>query len=167
MLASLQTTSLYFLDWNLERIARCVEALPEDRLWTRPNGNSLSVGNQILHLAGNIRQWLVSGLGGQPDVRRRDEEFSTPGGLSAEQLMDLLTDVVEDAKLVVSDLTVENLARERPVQAFHHDGLFILIHAIEHFSYHTGQVIFYTKAELDVDLNFYGDVDLTRKGVEG
>lgn len=153
---------MYFLEWNHERIVRCVEQLSEDQLWQRPNNNSLSVGNQILHLEGNIRQWALHGLGGMEDVRQRDAEFAANGGISGTELLARLTDIIEDAKLVVSDLNEKNLLRERDIQAYRHDGTFILMHVIEHLSYHTGQIIFFTTAVLNVDLNFYGDVDLTQ-----
>lgn len=160
MLSSLQSSSLYFLDWNQKRIVRCLEELSEEQIWQRPNVNSLSVGNQVLHLEGNIRQWAVHGLGGLPDIRLRDQEFAAQGGVSRAELKARLEKVIEDAKLAVSDLTVENLTRERDVQVYRHDGIFILMHVIEHLSYHTGQIIFYTKAMLDVDLNFYGGDNL-------
>lgn len=164
MLSQTQHAAHYFLDWNLQRIIRCVEVLDEDQIWSRPNSNSLSVGNQILHLAGNIRQWGLHGLGGKEDIRIRDEEFAAEGGISAEELVARLTEVIEEAKLVVADLTEENMLRERDVQAYRHNGVFILMHVVEHLSYHTGQIIFYTKAVLNIDLDFYGDVDLTKKG---
>ncbi|MFT7121948.1 MAG: putative damage-inducible protein DinB [Neolewinella sp.] len=164
MLSQTQHAAHYFLDWNLQRIIRCVEVLDKDQIWSRPNNNSLSVGNQILHLAGNIRQWGLHGLGGKEDVRIRDEEFAAEGGVSAEELVARLTGVIEEAKLVVADLTKENMLRERDVQAYRHNGVFILMHVVEHLSYHTGQIIFYTKAVLNIDLDFYGDVDLTKKG---
>ena len=155
---------MHFLDWNLARIVRCVEELSEAQLWERPNNNSLSVGNQILHLEGNIRQWALHGLGGMADVRKREDEFAASGGITSTELLARLTEVIEDAKLAVSDLREEDLRRVRDIQAFRHDGAFILLHVIEHLSYHTGQIIFFTKAVLNIDLNFYGDVDLTRKG---
>lgn len=163
MVRSLQSSALYFLSWNYERIARCVEELTDDQLWERPNDNSLSVGNQVLHLAGNIRQWAVHGLGGRPDIRQRDQEFAVRGGLSGTELLARLSAVIEEAKVVVNELTEDNLLRERDVQAYRHDGVFILMHVVEHLSYHTGQIIFYTKAVLNINLNFYGDVDLTKK----
>lgn len=156
MITSLQSSALYFLDWNHQRIVRCVEELPENKIWHRPNNNSLSVGNQILHLEGNIRQWAVHGLGGRPDVRRRDAEFAAEGGISSAELLARFAEVIEDAKLVVSDLTEQDILRERDVQVYRHDGVFVLLHVIEHLSYHTGQIIFYTKAVLNVDLGFYG-----------
>lgn len=160
MLRLLQASALHFLHWNHERIVRCVEQLPEDKIWHRPNNNSLSVGNQLLHLEGNIRQWAVHGLGGRPDVRKRQGEFDAEGGLSAAELLARFAEVVEEAAFVISDLTEQSLLEERNVQAYRHDGVFVLLHVVEHLSYHTGQIVFYTKAVLNVDLAFYGDVDL-------
>lgn len=160
MLRSLQTSALYFLRWNHERIVRCVEELPENKIWHRPNNNSLSVGNQILHLEGNIRQWAVHGLGGRPDVRKRDDEFAAEGGISAAELLARFSEVIEDAKLVITDLTEEDLRKEYQVQAYKEDGVYVLMHVIEHMSYHTGQVVFYTKAVLNKDMEFYGGLEL-------
>ena len=157
---SLQQTTVHFLDWNRARIARCLDVLTPNQLWERPNGNSNSVGNQLLHLSGNLRQWVLSGLGGQPDVRRRAAEFAATEGATAVELLAELTDVIERCKTVVTRLTPTDLATERPVQAYRHDGTFILVHITEHLSYHTGQIIFWTKLLHDVDLNFYGGDDL-------
>lgn len=156
---------MHFLEWNHERIIRCVETLSEEEIWWRANENSLSIGNQLLHLTGNIRQWAVHGLGGLPDVRQRASEFAARGEYSGAELLAMLSEVVEDARLAVSDLTEAELLRERAIQSYRHDGLFILVHVIEHFSYHTGQIICQTKALRDVDLDFYGGQDLDQTAV--
>lgn len=160
MILSLQTSALYFLDWNHERIVRCVEELPENKIWHRPNNNSLSVGNQVLHLEGNIRQWIIHGLGGRPDVRKRDDEFAAAGGVSSAELLARFSEVIEDAKLVITDLKEEDLRKKHQIQAYEEDGLYVLMHVIEHMSYHTGQVVFYTKAVLNMDMEFYGGLEL-------
>lgn len=160
MLSQLKATTNHFFDWNLERITRCLDQLTEEQFWQRPNDNSLSVGNQLLHLNGNIRQWILTGLGGAPDFRSRDEEFSAVGGPDKRILLAHLSATITAAKAVVNGLTEADITTERPVQAFTHDGMFILIHVTEHLSYHTGQIIFWTKALKDVDLNLYGGIDL-------
>jgi len=160
MLPQLKFTTNHFFDWNLERISRCLEQLTEDQLWQRPNGNSLSIGNQLLHLNGNIRQWILTGLGGMPDDRTRDAEFAATSGAKKIQLLFELTATISVAKAVVDDLTEEDMITARQVQAFVHDGTFIVMHVTEHLSYHTGQIIFWTKALLDIDLNLYGGIDL-------
>ena len=160
MLNALKEAHLHFLDWNLQRITRCLEELTEEQVWQRPNASSNSVGNQILHLCGNIRQWIVTGLGGLPDQRKRAEEFAATGGEEKAELLGRLSRVVADSKTVINKLTEEDLLRERPVQAFHHDGVFILTHVTEHLSYHTGQIIFWVKALKDKDLDLYAGVEL-------
>lgn len=160
MLARLKSTTNHFFDWNLERIDRCLGELTENEIWLRPNGNSLSIGNQLLHLNGNIRQWILTGLGGEPDLRARDEEFAASGGISRAILLQELTATVTAAKAVINGLSEKDVVTERPVQAFTHDGMFILIHVTEHLSYHTGQIIFWTKALKDLDLDLYGGIDL-------
>lgn len=164
MLTNFKKTAHYFFDWNLERIERCLKELSEDQLWARPNANSNSIGNQLLHLEGNIRQWIVAGLGEQTDVRVRDAEFAATGGPTAAELLAQLSSAVHEAKAVISSLSQEEMTRDRPVQAYVHDATFIVMHVVEHLSYHTGQIIYQTKALRDLDLDFYGDVDLNQKG---
>ena len=159
---ALLSAARHFLTWNLTRIERCVAVLGEDHLWTRPNDNSLSVGNQLLHLEGNIRQWLIAGLGGRPDRRTRATEFAAREGRSSPVLLDNLRATIAESLTVLDELTEADLLQERDVQAYRHDGIFILLHVTEHLSYHTGQIIFYTKAVLDIDLNFYGGDDLDK-----
>ncbi|WP_020567910.1 DinB family protein [Neolewinella persica] len=156
MLPLLKSTSIHFLNWNLERIGRCLDELTEEQVWLRPNGSSNSVGNQVLHLCGNISQWMLTGLGDAPDHRERDMEFAAAGGFSKEQLSARLTGAIAESITVITGLKEEDITRIRPVQAYQHDGLFILIHVVEHLSYHTGQIIFWTKALKDVDLDLYG-----------
>ena len=160
MLKSLKEAHIHFLHWNLERIARCLDEITEEQVWQRPNASSNSIGNQVLHLCGNIRQWLVAGLSGEPDIRERDEEFAATGGVGKAELLARLTAVVKESEAVIAALTEEELLRERPVQTFVHDGMFILTHVTEHLSYHTGQIIFWVKALKDEDLDLYGGIEL-------
>lgn len=162
MLPLLQSSADYFFTWNLERIVRCMDELTEEQVWQRPNGSSNSVGNQVLHLCGNVSQWILTGLGGAPDGRQRDAEFAASGGVSKAELTQRLTTVITDARGVVNRLTEEEVTAERPVQAYVHNGVFIILHVTEHLSYHTGQIVFWTKAVKDIDLDFYGGVDLSR-----
>ncbi|MBB4077697.1 putative damage-inducible protein DinB [Lewinella aquimaris] len=154
--------SIHFLHWNVERIAACLNELTEEEVWQRPNDNSNSVGNQLLHLRGNIRQWILTGLGGVADERQRDEEFSASGGIDKTELYKQLTETVNEAVDIIRNLPSHHLIEERPVQAFVHDGTFIILHVVEHLSYHTGQIIFWTKLVKDKDLKLYGDTNLNQ-----
>ncbi|MFT5998709.1 MAG: putative damage-inducible protein DinB [Neolewinella sp.] len=160
MLPLLKTTTTHFLTWNLERIGRCLDELTEAQVWERSNNSSNSVGNQMLHLCGNISQWILTGLGGAPDLRLRDEEFAAAGGFNKDQLLVRLTGVITESLAVVDGLREEDVIRVWPVQAYHHDGVFILTHVVEHLSYHTGQIVFWTKALKDIDLDLYAGIDL-------
>lgn len=140
---------------SLPRIIKCLHLLSEEEIWRRPNESSNSVGNLVLHLSGNIRQWIVSALGGAPDIRRRSEEFEEKGPISREALIQLLEGNMAEVLEVVENLGAEDLLREYPVQIYREKGISILIHVVEHFSYHTGQISYITKAWKDMDLGYY------------
>lgn len=139
---------------HLPRITRCLKMLPEDHIWWRPHSTSNSVGNLVLHLAGNVRQWIVSGLGGEPDRRERDKEFSEAGPLPRRFLIRHLETTVAAADSVLSKLSSPDLPREFGIQGFRVTGLAAVAHVAEHFAYHTGQIIYATKLLQGTDLGF-------------
>ncbi|HUE96899.1 MAG TPA: DinB family protein [Longimicrobiaceae bacterium] len=141
------------------RIAASVAELAEDDLWWRPNENSNSVGNLLLHLAGNTRQWIVSGVGGSTDERQRDLEFTDRGSFRAEEVVRRLADTVEEAAGVLARLDSSMLAEERLIQGRQVTVLGAIYHVVEHFSMHTGQIIYITKLRTGRDLHFYRTVD--------
>jgi uncharacterized damage-inducible protein DinB len=138
----------------LPRIAACLHELRAEQIWWRPNPASNSVGNLVLHLEGNIRQWIVSGLGGAPDRSVRDLEFSEAGPVPARALMGRLRRTVADAGRVMSRLDGEALARIYSIQGFRVTGLRAVFHVAEHFSHHAGQIILLTKLVVGKDLKF-------------
>lgn len=154
---------------GLMRIRKCLSELTEEEIWYRPNANSNSVGNLVLHLCGNVRQWIVSGLGEQPDVRDRTAEFNEKGPIPADVLINRLEEVLAEADEVLKELPPEKIIQPVKVQGFDETGLSILIHVVEHFSYHTGQITYFVKWKKDVDTAYYGEMDLDRfgKGGEG
>jgi len=152
--------SLYYLHLNTPRITKCLEELSEEEVWQRPNGASNSVGNLILHLCGNIRQYIVSGLGKQPDTRTRALEFSVTEGFSKTELLQKLNETLNVADTVIRAADEDNLLQERKVQGYMLTGMAIVIHVVEHYSYHTGQIAFWTKQLRNQDLGFYAGVNL-------
>lgn len=136
------------------RVARCVEALGDQDLWWRPNAASNSAGNLLLHLAGNARQWIVAGLGGAADVRRRDEEFREQGPIPGKVLVAHLRRQVDGACRVFAKLTPRSLMAEYSIQGFRVSGLDAVRHVVEHFAFHTGQIVYITKLRRGVDLGF-------------
>jgi len=150
-------------DESVPRLKKCLSLLNEEDIWFRPNAETVSVGNLILHLCGNVRQWLISALGGNPDNRQRDAEFSEQGPIPVTDLLQKLTILEADSLEVLQHLNDSALVKNYTVQGFEESGVSILVHVIEHFSYHTGQISYYTKTRKAVDLNYYGGADLMQK----
>lgn len=155
--------SILRLNENTPRIEKCLHQLSEKEIWRKPNANSNSMGNLMLHLYGNIRQYIISSLGDTADLRVRDAEFQAEGGLSKTDLMEKLKNVVEEATNVLVNLKKEKLLEKYAVQGFELTGIGIVIHVVEHYSYHTGQIAFYTKMLKERDLDFYAGINLNAK----
>jgi uncharacterized damage-inducible protein DinB len=144
----------YLTDSYLPRIEQSVERLSDEALWWRANADSNSVGNLILHLAGNVRQWIVAGVGGAADVRHRQEEFDATGGVSRAELLRTLRDAVHDADAALARLAPNQLQDRRTIQGQDVSVFEAIYHVVEHFSMHTGQIIFVAKSRAG-DLGFY------------
>lgn len=151
------------MEENTPRIERCLAELSDAEIWQRPNPSSNSVGNLILHLCGNIRQYAISSLGRRPDTRQRDAEFAAREGFSKEELLEKLRSTVAEALQTLADADDEEMMRRRPVQGFDLTGVGIAVHVCEHYSYHTGQIAFWVKLLKDKDLGFYSGHDLNVK----
>lgn len=147
-------------DESFPRTRKCLGMLSEQDIWYRPNAQSNSVGNLVLHLCGNARQWIISGFGREADVRLRKAEFDEKGPLPTEQLLKLLDQLELDLLEVLDSLTEEELLKTYKVQVFEESGIGILIHVVEHFSYHVGQITYFTKAHKNVDTAYYGNIAL-------
>ena len=158
--------ALYRFDESTRMNTISLQLLSEEDIWKRPNESLNSIGNLILHLCGNITQYVISSLGETEDKRNRDIEFSTSSGLTKEELLLKLTETVEKAKRVVNDASIEQLIRKREVQGFYFSGIGVVLHAVEHYSYHTGQIAFWTKQLKNKDLGFYDGMDLNIKNEE-
>ncbi|NNK63646.1 MAG: DUF1572 family protein [Gemmatimonadetes bacterium] len=151
----LQASRRFLVDEYPRKIQRAVVGMSEVDLWWRPNDVSNSVGNLLLHLAGNVRQWVVHGLGGRPDVRRRAEEFARNGGLSAAEALTVLRRATDDADAVLAGLDPARLEEDLEIQGLAVRGLDALYHVVEHFSMHTGQILYLAKMRSGTDLGFY------------
>jgi uncharacterized damage-inducible protein DinB len=136
-----------------------VDALPASALWWRANDSSNSIGNLLLHLAGNVRQWIVSGVGGAPDVRDRQSEFDQRTPLPSTSLIDWLEQTITDVDHVLAALTPADLHRRCTIQANDVTVLEAVYHVVEHFSMHTGQIILLAKSKEPDRIRFYDMVD--------
>ena len=162
-LTELLESLLFRMDEKTEMILKCLDMLSEDELWKRPNEASNSAGNLILHLCGNITQYIISALGEKEDIRERDLEFSTRGGMSKDLLIDKLSYVLKETREVMLSRTPEQWLSEYKVQGFLLSGIGIAVHVVEHYAYHTGQLAFWTKQLKGRDLGFYSGTDLNAK----
>jgi len=147
------------------KIAAAVDALDDEQVWRRPNESSNSVGNLLLHLSGNVRQWIVSGVGGAEDTRDRASEFAARGSVSKTELLELVKATLDGADAVLakiegecavanSDAPLQRLCRPQAYEVTVLDAIF---HVVEHFSYHTGQIIFAAKWLAEGRVGFYDD----------
>jgi uncharacterized damage-inducible protein DinB len=140
----------------LPKIERCLEQSNDEQIWWRANEESNSIGNLVLHLCGNARQWIVCGLGAQPDTRTRDAEFAQRDPIARAELLELLRSTVADVESVLRHLPPSTLLQKRTIQGSEVDVLEAIFHVTEHFSMHTGQIILLTKILTATDLRFYG-----------
>ena len=139
------------------KIRRCLDVLPADAVWRRTDERSNSVGNLLLHLAGNVRQWIVSSVGGAPDGRYRSGEFAMREGADGETLFAALRATIDDADVVIASLTPSRLLERRSIQGRDVTVLDAVYHVVEHFSLHTGQIILLTKQYAPGHIQFYED----------
>jgi uncharacterized damage-inducible protein DinB len=139
----------------LPKIERCVGKLTDDQVWWRPNAESNSIGNILMHLNGNVRQWIVSGLGGATDTRVRQDEFDQKEIIAQSALLNRLRQTVNEACDVLSGLEESDLLEKRRIQGYDVTVLDAVYHVVEHFAMHAGQVVYLTKLLTGSDLRFY------------
>ena len=155
--------SIYRIEENTHRIIKCLQEIDEIEIWKFPNDNSNSIGNLILHLCGNIRQYVISALGETKDIREREKEFSIKTGHTKSELLNELTHTTSEAAGIIKNIDENRLTKIYSVQGFYLSGIGIIIHVTEHYSYHTGQIVFFTKQIKNKDLGFYANIDLNVK----
>lgn len=143
------------LQESIPRLHKCLDRLSQEEIWFRPNENTVSIGNLVLHLCGNVRQWLISGLGGAPDHRERQLEFDEPGPLPTEKLRVQLDKLSREIEATLEGLSPIQLASSYHVQGNQVSGVSILVHVVEHFSYHVGQVTILVKSRKNMDMGYY------------
>ena len=139
----------------LPKIERCVEGLTDAQVWWRPNAESNSVGNLLLHISGNARQWIVCGLGGATDERQRQTEFDERRILPRDELLRTLRTTVADVDDVLARFDPALLLDNYRIQGTQASALEAIFHVTEHFSMHTGQIILLTKTLTARDMHFY------------
>ena len=148
--------SRYYLAKDyLPKIERSLALLNEEQIWWRSNPQSNSVGNLLLHLSGNVRQWIVVGLGGATDTRDRDAEFAQRNAIPRDELIGRLKQTLHEADETLAALDPARLLEKVRIQGLEVSVLEAILHVVEHFSMHAGQIVYITKLLTAHDLHFY------------
>ncbi len=143
------------LDECVTKIRHCVDQLSDQQIWWRPADELNSIGNLMLHLSGNLRQWIVAGLTGAADTRTRPAEFSERGPIPKAQLLEQLQSTVDDAKRVLSGMPGTEILQPREIQGFHVTGVGAIFDSIPHFKGHTQETICLTRMQLGSAYQFH------------
>lgn len=149
----------YFAADYLPKIERCLDLLTDEQIWWRANPQSNSIGNLLLHLSGNVRQWIVCSLGDAADARDRDSEFAQQGVIPRDELLARLKQTLGEADATLAKFDPDKMLERRVIQGLDVTALEAIFHVVEHFSMHTGQIILMAKVFAEVDLGFYDFTD--------
>jgi len=141
-------------DSYVPRIEQAISGLSIENVWWKANPESNSIGNLMLHLDANVRQWIISGLGGETDIRERQREFDAQSGLDQAQLLRQLRATVSEADCVLANIDPVTLLEHRRIQSYDVTVMRAIYAVVEHFSMHTGQIILLAKMWKG-DLRFY------------
>jgi Protein of unknown function (DUF1572) len=157
----LDFSRMKLLEQYWPRLRACVELLTDEQVWWRPNPASNSIGNLMLHLNGNVRQWLVDSFNRSEDKRDRPAEFVAEGGIPASVLLERLGATMQEAAQVLARLTRADLVAPYEIQGYHVSGLEAVYQVVEHFGLHYGQIAYIAKEVRGVDLGFYRELSKT------
>ena len=147
---------------GLRKIEHCVHQLNEDQVWWRPRPNMNTIANLMLHLAGNIRQWICHGVGGARDIRNRPEEFADRSELPKNNILSMLRSAVREADIVMEKLPPQKLTEPRRIQGFDTTVLAAIFDSVAHFRGHTQEIIHMTREILGDKYKF----DFVPQGAE-
>lgn len=162
--AFLTVSAAFLRDTYLPRIERALAVLPPSDLWWRAHDGALATGNLLLHLNGNVTQWICSALGGDTDRRERPLEFAATEGHSVPSLLAALTSTVQRAAQVIEQLPSAGLQRPLVIQGFQTTPFWAIYHVVEHFAWHTGQIVQLAKQRAGAahGIAFYNDAALAK-----
>ncbi len=141
--------------YNFKRILHCLDQLKDEDLWWRPYEAANSLQNIILHLCGNIRQWIIYGLGGEPDIRNRPEEFADRRPIPKAELVAQLKQIVEEADAILDEMPTDRLLEFRRIQGYDVTVLGAILDTVTHFVGHTHQVVYIVRLRLGDAYKFF------------
>lgn len=162
ILSEFKRHSVFRLKEGLRMVVQAMDFIDENQLWQLPTQSGMSLENQILHSCGNMRQYIISSLGNQIDLRKRDLEFKTKSKFKKNELIMQLEETINTSIQIINKTSEKEYLKIRKVQAFSFSGVGVVLHAVEHFSYHVGQIAFWVKLLTQKDLGFYKGIDLSK-----
>ncbi len=136
------------LDDAMSKIVHCIDQLSDEQIWWRPSPPMNSIANLVLHLCGNMRQWIIAGVGGAEDTRNRPREFAERGPIDRSELIRHLTATVTEAKTSIVNVSVGNLVAGRVIQGYGVTGIAAVLHSLTHFRGHVQEIIHMTRCQL-------------------
>lgn len=139
----------------MAQIARCAAMLTDEQGWSRANERCNSVANLLVHLRGNVSQWILSGIGGLLIDRDRPAEFAARGPAPLAPAVAELAETVAAATRLIRGIAPDDWAAPRSIQGYSVTTMSAVFHVVEHFSFHTGQIVHMTKAIRNVDLSLF------------
>ncbi len=137
--------SIKTIDNAYGRICHCVGQLDAGQFWARENSSVNSVGILIQHLCGNLRQWVIAGIGGAQDVRDRPSEFKDEERPDKDELMNMFENTIQECKETIKNLSPEQLLEHRRIQGFDETVLSAMFSTIPHIELHGGQIVYITR----------------------
>ena len=162
LLDEFKQNAIFRLEEGQRMIHLAFAKIGEEQLWKIPVAQGLSLGNQLLHICGNMTQYAIASLSELPDQREREKEFATKEGFAKAELLQQLDHTISLAISSINEASATQYTQLRKVQGFELSGVGVVLHAVEHFSYHVGQIAFWIKLLTEEDLGFYAQHDLTQ-----
>lgn len=148
----------------VDRIEHCLDQLNDDQVWWRPHDSLNAIGNLLLHLCGNLRQWVLAGVDNADHQRDRPAEFSARGPISKSELIGLVMEHANDARRVMAKVTADRLLEVRRIQGFDVTVMRAIIDSISHFKAHTQEIIFLTRIQLSDEYRFFWQPSTPEQG---
>jgi uncharacterized damage-inducible protein DinB len=146
--------AIYCMHYGINKIEHCLKQLDDEQVWWRPRDEMNSIGNLLLHVAGNLRQWIVAGVGDVEDTRIRQLEFDERGPLPKEQVLNRLLEVLSQAEATIRNVSAEELLKDKRIQGHDSNKMQAIWHSITHFQGHVQEIIGMTRQQLGADYKF-------------
>lgn len=142
------------IDSSFDKIVHCLDQLSDEQAWWRPTPDMNSIANLMLHVSGNMRQWIVAGVGGADDTRNRPQEFAEQGPIAKAELLEGLGATIDEAKTAIRNASHETLLASRRIQAFKVTGIGAIFHSVAHLQGHVQEIVHLTRQQLGSDYKF-------------